>query len=60
MFTAIIAKIGIVSAAVIVGLMTAFLCRDTCIDDNPIEEVCEEIIKHETGIEVDFTPLNKE
>lgn len=60
MLTKMIIRAAMVAGALIVGLMTAFLCRDTCVDDNPIEEVCEEIIKHETGIEVDFTPLSKE
>jgi hypothetical protein len=28
--------------------------------DNPIEEACEQIIKNETGIDVDLTPESQE
>ena len=29
-------------------------------DDNPVEEVAEEIIRHQTGQDVDLTPNSKE
>lgn len=29
-------------------------------DDNPIEEISEEIIKVETGVTIDLTPLSPE
>jgi len=29
-------------------------------DDNPVEEKCEDIIKKETGIDIDLTPRSPE
>lgn len=29
-------------------------------DDNPVEEACEEVIRKETGIDVDLTPSTPE
>lgn len=60
MFTKAIIKAAMVAGALIVGLATTFLCRNKCGDDNPIEEVCEEIIEQVTGIDIDFTPSSEE
>lgn len=51
MFTKMIVKAVMVAGALIVGMATAFLCRNK---GEPIAEVCEDIIEEVTGIEVDF------
>lgn len=45
--------LGVVSSiSVVIGLVSIyFLGRD-----NPVEEACEEIIKDETGVDIDLTP----
>lgn len=48
----IISKYFIVIAAIIIGLLSAYFWYP----DNPVEEISEEIIKEETGIEIDLTP----
>ena len=42
----------VVSCAAVVGIISFyFLGRD-----NPVEEACEDIIKAETGVDIDLTP----
>lgn len=49
-------KYFIVIAAIIIGLLSSrFLFQD-----NPIEETSEEIIKKETGVDIDLTPATSE
>ena len=42
----------IVACAGIVGLMSFYFWGS----DNPVEEACEEIIKAETGVDIDLSP----
>jgi type IV secretory pathway VirB2 component (pilin) len=51
MLTKMIIRAAMVAGALIVGMATAFLCRNK---GEPIAEVCEDIIEEVTGIEVDF------
>jgi hypothetical protein len=51
-------KIVIVAGALLVGAASTYLLKMK--DDNPIEEVAEEIIKRETNIDVDLTPSSPE
>ena len=46
----------IVSGAIIIGVLSAVYFGD----DNPIEEIAEEIIKAQSGIEIDLTPASPE
>jgi hypothetical protein len=50
--TIIFSRYFIVAAAIVIGLLSAYFWYP----DNPIEEISEEIIKEETGIDVDLTP----
>jgi len=43
----------IVGASIIVGVSSRFIFKK---GDHPIEELAEEIVKHKTGIDVDFSP----
>ena len=45
------------AAAVIVGIGSSFLFKK---QDNVVEEYCEEVIKEETGVDVDLTPGSPE
>ena len=47
----------LVSIATAIGLMSPVITKQ---DDGPIEEVAEEIIKEQTGIDIDFTPRSPE
>lgn len=47
----------VVSLACIVGYLTQHLTRK---DDTPIEEACEEVIKEQTGIDIDLSPSSPE
>jgi hypothetical protein len=38
----------------------AYLEEELSQDDNLFEEIAEEVIKEETGVTIDFTPLSKE
>lgn len=49
-------KIAIVLAAVVIGLGSYYF---TGKKDNPVEQVAEEVIKEETGLDVDLTPVSK-
>lgn len=49
-------KFMIIILAVIIGLTSVYFYGD----DNAIEEVSEEIIKTETGIDIDLTPSSPE
>lgn len=54
--TIIFSKYFIVIAAIIVGLLSAYLWYH----DNPIEEISEKIIEEQTGINIDLTPQSLE
>jgi hypothetical protein len=42
-------------------MLTGCMWKDgRYIPDNPIEEISEDILKHETGIDIDFTPSTPE
>ncbi len=45
----------IVSVAVVGYISTKFLG-----DDNPVEEIAEEVIESQTGVDVDLTPNSPE
>ncbi len=49
-------KFMIIILAVIIGLTSVYFYGD----DNAIEELSEEIIKTETGIDIDLTPSSPE
>ena len=52
-----ILKAAIIISCAIIGIATTALFKMA--PDNPIEEICEQVIKVETGIDVDLTPQNK-
>lgn len=52
-------KVILVAGALIVGIGSRFLCK-SCVKDSIVEEVCEEIIHNETGIDIDLSPDSKE
>ena len=47
----------IIAATIIVGVGSKYVFKK---DDHPIEELAERILKEQTGIDIDFTPLTKE
>lgn len=47
----------IIGLSIIVGLGSRFIFKK---DDHPIEELAEQVLKDQTGIDIDFTPLSKE
>ena len=47
----------IIAGAIIVGVGSKYVFKK---DDHPIEELAERILKEQTGIDIDFTPLTKE
>ena len=49
-------KCAIVILIALIGISSVFFFGD----DNPIEEISEEIIKDETGIDIDLTPHSRE
>ena len=51
-------KAALVAGSVIVGLGSVYLLKMK--PDNPIEEVAEDIIKKETGVNIDLTPFTDE
>jgi len=53
----LVITIALVAAAVIVGIGSSFLFKK---QDNVVEEYCEEVIKEETGVDVDLTPGSPE
>jgi hypothetical protein len=54
--TIIFSKYFIILAAIIIGLLSAYFWYQ----DNPVEEVSEEIIKTQTGIDIDLSPQTPE
>ena len=54
--TIIFSKYFIVLAAIIIGLLSAYFWYQ----DNPVEEVSEEIIKTQTGLDIDLSPQTLE
>ena len=54
--TIIFSRYFIILAAIIIGLLSAYFWYQ----DNPIEETSEEIIKEQTGVDVDLTPKTPE
>lgn len=51
-----IIKMIVVILIVILGVGSVYFLGD----DNPVEEICEEIIEEETGIKIDLTPNSLE
>jgi len=49
-------KCAIVILIALIGISSVFFFGD----DNPIEEISEEIIKEETGLDIDLTPHSHE
>lgn len=47
----------IIGLSIIVGLGSRFIFKK---DDHPIEELAEQVLKDQTGIDIDFSPLSKE
>lgn len=54
--TIIFSRYFIILTAIIIGLLSAYFWYQ----DNPIEETSEEIIKEQTGVDVDLTPKTPE
>ena len=52
----ILIKIAIVFAAVVIGLGSYYFSGQK---NNPVELVAEEVIKKETGLDIDLTPVSK-
>lgn len=52
----IYSKYFLVLLIVLMGFFSTYLLGD----DNPIEELSEEIIKEETGLDIDLTPKSQE
>jgi len=52
----LITHLSIVAVVLLVGILSAYLFGN----DNPLEEISEEIIKEETGLEIDLTPSSLE
>lgn len=52
-------KIIIVAAAMVVGIGIRFVWKGLK-DDNPVEEMAEDIIKNHTGWDLDLTPSTPE
>jgi|GEM_PF-2448326 len=54
--TIIFTRYFIIAAAIIIGLLSAYFWYQ----DNPVEEISEEIIEKQTGVKVDLTPQTLE
>lgn len=54
----LIVKICIITGSIMVGLASTLIFKLK--KDNPIEEVAEEIIKDETGADIDLSPSTPE
>lgn len=50
-------KIAIIGVSAIVGVGSIFVLKK---QDNHVEETCEKIIKDQTGVDVDLSPLTPE
>lgn len=51
-------KIAIIAAAAAVGLTATYILKKP--HDNPIEEEAEQVIKDQTGVDVDLSPSSPE
>ncbi len=51
-------KVVACSLAGIIGLVSVYVAKFP--QDNPIEELSELVIKDQSGIDIDLTPLSKE
>lgn len=56
----LIFKIIIVVVAGTVGIASIFVGKYKGQQDNPIEELAEQVIKNESGVDIDLTPLSPE
>lgn len=54
--TIVFSRYFIIAAAIIIGLLSSYFCYQ----DNPVEEISEEIIEKQTGVKVDLTPQTPE
>ncbi len=52
--------IPVLIAMAAIGVTVGYKYWATAADDNPVEEIAEEIIKKETGIDVDLSPTTPE
>jgi len=60
MDVSLVFKIIVVMLAIVVGIASYFYGPFKGHFDNPIEEAAEEVIKEETGVNIDLTPFTKE
>jgi len=51
-------KALIVAGSLFVGLASVYMLKMR--QDNPVEEVCEEVIKDQTGLTIDLSPGSEE
>lgn len=56
----LIIKALIIAIAAIVGICSVYIGKYKGIQDNPVEKVAEEIIKRETGLDIELTPESKD
>lgn len=54
--TIIFSRYFIIAAAIIIGLLSAYFWYQ----DNPVEEISEEVIEEQTGINIDLSPETPE
>ena len=54
--TGILITAGIIALSLILGVGSSYYIGD----DNPIEEKAEDVIKNQTGLDVDLSPSTKE
>ena len=52
-------KVGIATSLLLVVIGAKFFFPSIP-DDNPVEEAAEEMLKQQTGIDIDITPSSKE
>lgn len=50
----------IIISIIVVALAAGYASSRWLGDDNPIEEVAEEVIESQTGMEIDLTPSSEE
>lgn len=58
METSLMIKIGVIVGVLILGLGSRFIFKMR--EDNAVEEVCEEVIQQQSGIDIDLSPLSQE
>jgi len=58
MNSSLLLKVAIVLGAVIIGIISTYVFKLK--KDNPAEEIAEEVIKQETGIDIDLSPESSE